>query len=183
MPSLLVLIRKPRWYATAPPFRGVPDIPADCLADLRIENNELSAWLVDDQQANLNRILTALAATRDSLSNVDYIIFDFGLPGKLNITVRQTKGETPDNHANRSWHYDLTGLSARQVVELAVDMHSSGKKDRLLPRKVSQLIEESVKSGDLDQTKIKAKLALRLFGSSTQPLWRRILKRLWRSGP
>lgn len=160
MPFLLVLIRKSRWLGTVPPFQGVADAPADCLVDLKTEKNELSSWFVDDQKTNLNRLLTALAANRDSFQNIDYITFDFDLPGRLNLTLRSTPGETADSHANRSWHYDLT-LSARQLVELAVEIHLSGTKGRLLPKEVQRLVEAST-GKELNQAKINKKLAAKL---------------------
>lgn len=163
MPFLLILIRKSRWRGTTTEFRGAPDIPADCLFDLKIENNELSAWHVDDERINLIRILTALAATKDTDSNLDYITFNYDLPANFGIKLRKTKGETPDTGANGQWHYDLVELSARQVVELAVEIYHSGARDRLGEKLVGPLIKEGVQKSELDQTKIKSKLAQKLF--------------------
>jgi hypothetical protein len=166
--SLLVLIRRSRWRGTAPDFHGIPDAPADCLADLETEDNELSSWYVDDEKTNLNRILMALAANRDSYSNIDYVTFDFAVPQKFKITMRNTPGETADSHANRSWHYDLSSLSARQVVELAVDIFSSGSIVRVLPKEVQKRLVEACASDNLDHSKINKKLAIKL-GVSGKP--------------
>ena len=181
MPFLLIAIRKQRWDEAATQFRAAADISADCLFNLHIRDNELSAWLVDDEKSNLNRILVALAATKDHPSHVDCITFDYGLPAQFNIKVRKTKGGTPDADANRLWHHDLIELSARQVAEFAVEIQRSGTTFRLREKLVGPLIRAGVNRKELDQTKINPKLALALFGPHRrwQAIQARVRRRLF----
>ena len=54
---------------------GDGDIQSDALLDLRTQDNALSVFRVDEG-AGIGRIVTALAATRENLSHLDYVVFD-----------------------------------------------------------------------------------------------------------
>jgi hypothetical protein len=72
MPFILRTIRKDRWYRIEDvPWLEEGDIHADPLADLNTKANELSVWLIEDDRSNLNRVVSALAATRTHISNLD----------------------------------------------------------------------------------------------------------------
>jgi hypothetical protein len=84
MPFFLRTIRKARWYNV----EGVSwlekgDIQADPLADLNTKGNELSVWLVENDRSNLEQVVTALAATRTDISNLDYALLDVRLLPEL----------------------------------------------------------------------------------------------------
>ena len=79
MAYALRIIKKNRWYRDVENYPGKEqdDVPADTLLDFATKQNELSFWLVDDQQTNVQRLIAALAANRDRLDAFDYILFDF----------------------------------------------------------------------------------------------------------
>jgi hypothetical protein len=149
---------------------------------LRITDNELSVWDVHDDKTNLDRILTALSATRDAPSHIDYLIFNYQVPTAFNIQMKQSKGETPDIEANSLWHYDLWKLSARQVAEFAVEIHRSGVRDRLPEKRVKQLIIQGVRNKQLNPAKMKSNLVQKLrLGKQPLSIWGHIARFFWRT--
>jgi hypothetical protein len=176
VPSLLISIKKSRWHSrTLPTYKGSPDVPADSLYDLRVEGNELSVWQLPDDRSNLERVLTALSATRDFPSNIDYLLFDSRLPNAFDIGIKQSSGGTPDVEANKRWHYDLHDLSGRQLAEFAVALHQSGERRRELEKRVKQLITMGVQNSHLTVGKINPKLAQKLqLGQPPTSRWERL---------
>jgi hypothetical protein len=75
MALILRIVRKSRWSFT-PPWLSEDDLQADSLVDFSTKKNELSVWHIDKDESNLKRIISALAANRDTLSNFDYALFD-----------------------------------------------------------------------------------------------------------
>jgi hypothetical protein len=163
VPGLLLKVHKIVWdKSSLPSFLANQDIPADCLVDLNIEKNELSVWYVEDDESNLKRIVTALAACCDFVSVFDYLIFDHVIVTDLGLTIRKTDGDTPDSVANRSWHRDLTELSGRRVFELATTIFHNSKLQRIPEKKIREWLREAVANGNLDSElspKLKSKLS------------------------
>ncbi len=180
MPRLLVKVKKAVWQRSAPPsFLAQGDIPADCLSDLNIKNNQLSAWYVHDDRSNLNRVLTALAASGAYLSNVDYLLFDDAIVTELGLEIRKTAGGTPDGHANREWHRDLTQLSGRKVLDLAVAVFYRSEAGRELEKTLLTSIKAAVAKNQIDTSKLQPKLAARVMAGSRESTLLRFC-RMWR---
>ena len=155
MPLLLRIIRKSRWYqGDPPPWLAPGDLPADPLGDLTTQDNKLSVWRVEESHSNLNQIIAAVAATRDSVSNVDYALFDEKILSQYNIEVRETKGETFDEQIN-VYHRDLVELSASALVTLARAIRANATIDRRPPKEVGQLIRQAVSAGRIELTNLK----------------------------
>ena len=88
MPFILRTIRKSKWYKhERVPWLVEGELQADALGDLRTSDNELSVWLVEDDESNLEQVVTALAVTRQRISNVDYALFDLQFLSELNIKI------------------------------------------------------------------------------------------------
>ncbi|MFN8496058.1 MAG: hypothetical protein U0350_51175 [Caldilineaceae bacterium] len=147
MSYILRIINKNRWYRDAENYPGKEqaDAPADTLVDLRTEENELSVWLVDDDLANLERLLAALAANRQRLDKLDYTLFSEEIFEQIGIQVQQTVGDVPDAVVNQ-WHLALVNLTAMQVAELARSIwHSPVTQTfRCLPKQVAKLIAQAI---------------------------------------
>jgi hypothetical protein len=129
--------------------------------DFRPVNDEQSAWLIDDEKSNLERVLVAMAAN-NAISDVGYILFDPSAPGAFGIAVKESIGGTADETANRTWHRDLVDLTARQLAEFVVEIHKNGFKDQLLPKETEALIKKGIASGELDKSKINSSLLKKL---------------------
>ena len=102
-----------------PTWLGSDDVPADPLGDLSTLDNKLSVWYVDDAQQNLGRVSAALAAGREKIDKLDYALIDIDTLTRLGIESKKTPGESPDDHANKNWHYDLHRLSGKALTSLA----------------------------------------------------------------
>lgn len=92
---------------------------ADALNDLRTSSNELSVWYIEDDESNLEHVITALAASGDTVANLDYALFDLQLITNSDIKIHQSPGITPDERVNALWHRDLIELSASKIMRLA----------------------------------------------------------------
>lgn len=120
MAFLLRKITKPKWYPDpALTWLAQGEVPADALSDLRTDRNELSVWSVDQQRANLDPIITALAAKLQKVEKVDYALFDDAVLPTIAIVTVKSEGDSPHATANANWHQDLIELTATKVTNLA----------------------------------------------------------------
>ena len=159
MPLLLRTIRKSKWYG----HEGVPWLPdgelqADALDDLKTTNNILSVWVVDDDRENLEQVVIAQAACRDSFAHVDYALFDQQILSELGIKFEPSPGETPDEEANSNWHIDLTELTASQRFKLATTIMAEADRKRFPKKDIEEQIIEAVWSKQLNLKKMHKKL-------------------------
>lgn len=167
MPSLLRIIRKNRWYKEeALRYLLLGDTPADPLADLTTENNALSVWYIEDDKSNLERVITALAATRRNLDVLDYALFDFAVPSEIKAQCERSSGNTPDDAVNKTWHYDLKELSGLKIVALTKAILEGGQKERVPLGKVRESIKSAVSTGQVDSSRMNPKLATALAQTS-----------------
>jgi hypothetical protein len=157
VPSFLIRIKQSNWLVATIMYRGQKDYFADCLSDLRISEGKLSAWLVSEDESNIGRILAALAATRGSIQDMGYLLFDTGVLEKCEIKIEKSEGGTPDAYANTNWHHDLTNLSIRQAAEFAVALCEQNRNGRLMPPEVALALEESLASNYVAQEQVKPK--------------------------
>lgn len=159
---MLVLrqIRKAKWYKHENvPWLAESELQADALGDLHTTHNELSVWYVEDNRSNFERIVAALAANRDRISNFDYALFRQEHLSEINIKVKHTEGDSPDEEANATWHYDLVELPASKLMELAKAIQANAEIGRFSEKQILQLVAQTVASGhvDLDQTRLTEK--------------------------
>jgi hypothetical protein len=133
-------------------------LQADALGDLSTSNNTLSVWYVEEDRSNLEQIITALAATHQSLSNFDYALLEVQVLSGLNIPINPSPGNTPDGEANVSWHRDLIELSAQNLLELAQAIMARGEKARVSEREVRRLIGQAVASGRIERTRLQPRV-------------------------
>ena len=138
------------------------DVQADALFDLRTFSNALSVWLIEENLANLNRVVAALAAGRETLDKIDYALIQKQSLDDLGIEVVKAKGVSCDDQANELWHQDLRGLSGAQLVDLAYLIQEQAALERVQRSTVATLIITSVDEGFIDLTRIGEKLRARL---------------------
>jgi hypothetical protein len=158
VPLLLRTIRKSRWNKDNFPWLTQDDIQADLLIDLVTSNNTLSVWLIQDDKSNLNEVITALASNRDTISNLDYAIFDISLLESINIKLEVKEGNTLYDKANR-WHRDLIELTVNKIVKLAESMLKNSSIERVSEKKILNLIKGAVDNGQIDKEKLKPSIS------------------------
>jgi len=161
VPLLLRAIRKSRWNKTNCPWLAKDDIQADLLRDFETKDNTLSVWLVQDDRSNLNDVLLALGASRDTASNLDYTIFDVGLLANINIKLEINAGNTLYAKAN-CWHRDLVELTANKIVKLAESLLKDAELERFSEKEMIKLIQDAVNNKQIDRTKLKPSIDKRL---------------------
>lgn len=128
---------------------------ADCLKDLRTKQNVLSFWRIEADRSNLPRVIAALAAGRDHLQKLDYVLAPDSVLGELSIEAGATPGNSPDPKANGQWHLDLIHLSAGKLARLAGRINACGEKKRLPMGKVKEVIRAGLARGDLERGRVQ----------------------------
>lgn len=159
MPFLLIKITWPKWY-TDVPWLPPEDLQAVALFDLRFSDNMLSVWKIEDDQSNVDRVVAALAANRPdkNIENFDYALVEEPSVLNLNIKMVNHPGTTPDDGANREWHYNLIELSVSKIVALAHLIRKYGQFKRLLPSQVKDLLLRAVRDGHITLEHLPEKL-------------------------
>ena len=153
MPLLLRTIRKARWYQVS--WLPESESQADALLDLTTLDNKLSVWHIEDNRSNLNRVVAALAAKRENIVNLDYVLFDLQAILDMNISLHSTKGDVPDDEVSNSWHRDLSDLSAKSIVDIARTLQKNGERVRKHHGEVKELIKEAVEYERVSNAKLK----------------------------
>lgn len=151
MPLILRNVRQNRWFkeqATAQLANG--DVPADPLADLATTNNTLSVWEVADDRSNVERIVRAVAVTKNELADAGYVLFDSQYLEVVGIQTQKERGKTPDDDAN-AWHLDLVDLSGNKLVMLTRLILENGESGRVLRKRLEELVSEGIQSKQLPE--------------------------------
>jgi len=61
--------------------------------------------------------------------------------------------EPPDSKVNE-WHFDLDELAGSKLVDLAKAMRDKGEFDRVSRGKISKLLSDGLKKGEIDKEKL-----------------------------
>ncbi len=157
---LLRKIEKNRWMPEA--YVAQDDVPADALRDLQTGSNKLSVWLIEEDKSNLERIVVALAAMRNVLSNLDYALLDSGILDKINIKMSDSLGNSPDLTANSRWHRDLIELSALRIVDLAKAIGVDGEFRRVPEKTVAEWIRKALEGGQIEGERLSPDLSAKV---------------------
>lgn len=169
MPKFLRQVNQNNWYVeNIKPWLAKGDIPADSLKDVQTTKNELSLWLVYDDLSNLERLAAALVAHRNYTKPFDYILFDVHIPDSLGIEFINKPGNTLDDEANNSWHYDLLTLSGAKLVSLIFAVVSNEYiLDRFQFPEVVDFVNEGVVQGRIDKEGLSRSFKKRLGESDS----------------
>ena len=166
MPLLLRGVDKRRWDwpGAAFPWLSAEEYPAAPFADLRTDaRSDLSTWEIAGDRRNLLRVIIALAAGKQNAEKFDYVLVDQRLLVPLAITMKVTRGKSPDLEANGLWHRDLVELTGDKLVELVRLLRDQGVIDRVPERRIAQLLREALRVGQIDRTRVDERL-LRSLG-------------------
>jgi|WetSurMetagenome_2_1015567.scaffolds.fasta_scaffold501911_2 hypothetical protein len=161
MPYLLRTIRKTRWIRDPNIAWQQNVVKADAMIDLKTEENCLSVWYIQDNKSNLDEVITALAANRDDVVVMDYMIIDASIPESIKIKMTDDKGNSPYKDANL-WHRHLIELTTEKMYLLSKEMCERGIKIRKLPKEISALLINALETNKIDANLLKRKLVERL---------------------
>jgi hypothetical protein len=163
VPRFLRKIRQARW--SRPAWLPDEELRADLLGDFQTKNDALSVWRILDDNSNLDRVVVALAASCQSVSNVDYALFDESVLLGAKVSAEQIAGETPDEDANTAWHHDLVRLTAKDILRLADDLQRTAERGRYAEKQVRRLLLEAVSAGRIASDRLVPQLRESLQGT------------------
>lgn len=156
MPFFLRKIKKIRWKTDNEPWLNSGELQADCLSDMVTSGNKLSVYRIIDDKSNLKRVVAALAANCDYLSNLDYLLLKEELLQTIGIKSEETNGTTSDELVN-SWHIDLVEISLPKLVNLANTVSKYGEIERIPEINVKQFLAESFRDNYFDRKIVRLK--------------------------
>ena len=128
-------------------------LSSDALDDMRTNQCSLSVYAIIDA-VDRKRVAVALAATRDDIAVMDYAVFEDSGLKSLGITIRQTKGDTPDMDVNEL-HYDLGNLTVKRLAQLT-EIVSAGEHKRIPRQDIKTSLYEAARDGRLNIERIKS---------------------------
>ena len=156
MSLFLRVVRQGRWLRFPDiPWLPVDELQADALSDLTTEKNGLSVYRVEGD-GDRQRIIIALAATRDKPGNLDYVIFDDANMLALGITPEYREGETPDQSANKL-HWELRNLTVNHLSGLATIL-AAGEHERVQKKVIKARLRGALRSSLLERRTMKRSL-------------------------
>ena len=160
MTRYLRLVRQRRW-AVFPEIEWLEpgELQADAMLDLQSSGNRLSVYRVDSD-ADVERVVVALAANRDHVANLDYAVFDDDELLEQGVAVTQLQGETPDDTANML-HHDVGELTVEKLALLA-RVVGSGEHRRVHRRDMQQKLNQALWSGHLVPERVRPSLMARI---------------------
>lgn len=146
---------------TDPPLSWLEtdDIPAEPLIHLIPEQFSLSVYEIPDKDEDrINQVATAIAAKRNELDTVQYIIFEESILAELGIEIDDTiAGETCDVEVN-TWHRELKHFSANKMVALVKRLLPITPADFVPQKTIESIFEEKGKSNKYDSKWISSTL-------------------------
>ena len=160
---------RPAWEA---PEAGtwIPDgdASADILKSFETDDSILSIYLVENDNAQIERLIGAFCANRSKVQTLDYVLIPEANVNDLGLVLENVAGDVPDVEVC-DWHRNVVHLSVRRLSELALRSQSQGEVKRLLDKPVGILINRLINEGRLSPTALKADLLLDLAKSKYQP--------------
>ena len=140
-PFLIRKINKRIWDRPEFPSGKAVPVPADPVGDFSTENDEISVCVVEENNDNLDGVITALSGAKTTnVSHFDYAIFDSPLGRDFSWQLKPTPGQSPDKEANRKWHRDIVVETADNLCAIAKTIYSNCTKERVLAAQVNPLV-------------------------------------------
>ena len=143
------------------PWLGPQDLQSDAFKGVRTSKNELSIYLIEGEGHKaaeaVDRVLAALAATRDHVPQLDYVVISRDAVQALALELTKTLGNTPDPEVN-SWHLDLVKLNSTRLVAFCQALQKSGTFSRKSIKQVAKLLDTGLATGHLDASLVNPKL-------------------------
>ena len=140
------------------PSHAHGDVQADAMKCLVTSRNTLSVYLLEDTDQQKDRVVAALAVTRDYLADFDLVVVPDDTLRTLGITRIDNPGDTLDHEVNQ-WHYDLVDLTVMQLARLAVAIKRCGTIERYNRARLLDTIRTSLDANFIDRQRIPDTLA------------------------
>lgn len=160
MPLLIRKIKKRKWdKPEVSPGAADPPVPAEPVGDFCTDNNEISVWLIEEDKANLARVVTALSGAKTTnISHFDYAIFDSQIVLDLSLELKTTTGESPDDEANGKWHRDIVVGTADNLCALVKNIYNTCAKERVPATDIRSNLRKAIGSGQITAERLTDQL-------------------------
>jgi hypothetical protein len=143
------------------PWLRTGEFQADPLSDLNSSNNKISVFEIDEDEANLTQVASALAAGRGQYDRFDYVLFPDSVVSGLDFRLVATSGNTPDEQVN-GYHRNISELSAQRLVELVERIFRNKKRiDTVSERDLIECIIQGIRDGRVKHKLIRNQERLR----------------------
>ena len=142
-------------YWDKEPWLGTDDVKGDAAKCLMTRESTLSVYVLKDPDEQMERVVAALALTRDSLKNIDWAIVPEAVLDSCEIQRDSVEGGTPDPDVNQ-WHCNLVKLTLAKIARLAAAIRSQGKIGRCQHKAVGVAIQKSLHANPIDSTQISS---------------------------
>ena len=145
------------------------DLRADTFRDFRTTQNALSVFFLNDiAQQTIDRVVVACAAGRNSLHQVDYVVIAEDMVRALPVDIEEVPGKTLDSEVN-AWHRDLSRLTARRLLEMAVMLSTKGAFARRSQKEVGRLMNAAIDAGVFSRDSLDKELVQKLADAKFSP--------------
>ena len=138
------------------PWLNSSEVKGDAIHCLLPKKNRLSVFKLEDE-TQIERIVAALALTRDYLSLMDLAVISEESIKPLKIPTKIVSANTSDKEVNQ-WHIDLVELTVARISEIATLIRKEGEFVRYSKRDVTKLISNSIQAQYIDLNKINSNL-------------------------
>ena len=136
---------------------SVGDVQSDVTKCLRTEKNTLSVYVLEKPEVQMDRVVAALALTRDSVAHLDLAIVPEALLDTCEIKRVRVKANTPDSLVNE-WHLDLVELTVCKIAKFASSIKNKGEIQRIFESNVEVAIQQSLATDFIAVEKINEKM-------------------------
>lgn len=118
--------------------------------------------MLEEGETNLERIIAAMAATRQNLDYYDVAVFPEEILTRVGIKCEENFGATPDVGANSKWHMNLVELSTSKVSELANAINTHDDLRRFRKKEVKRILQESLDNGFVERAQVNPSILTKL---------------------
>ena len=139
------------------PWLGPQEAQADAVKCLETSENRLSVFVLDRPEDQTERVVAALALTRDNLAQIDLAIVPVEVLVRCDIQRKRVEGQTSDSGVD-GWHEDLVELTVAKIAQLASAIRSEGEVRRYNQKKVETAIQKSLNADYINTEKINRDL-------------------------
>ena len=136
---------------------GAQEVQADAVECLMTSQNRLSVFVLDRADGQTERVVAALAVTRDSLAHLDLAMAPEEVLARCDIRRDKVQGQTPGPDVN-AWHEDLVELTAGKIARLAAAIEGEGEIGRYNLKKAGAAVQQSLDEDCIGAEHINGKL-------------------------
>ena len=130
---------------------------ADAAKCLMTSENRLSIFVLDAPDDQTERVIAALAVTRDNMAHLALAIVLADILARCGIQRDSAQGQTPDSEVN-DWHENLIELTVEKIARLAAAIKSEGKIMRYNMKKMGVAIQQSLDANYIGTERINGSM-------------------------